>query len=183
MSSTIYVFLGASGAGKDTAAEIIEVPNVKWTTIIKETLENWYKLPKGSFNDREFRENYILPNGKTPLQILIELMECWNKVDPLLTARPTMQKVIASRLKQGLDVCFTDTRRAEEAELIMEAAKKYKAKVVVIYIKGGKTLPSDNQLLNIVSYFNSIPEVDFYTVINDYGESFRKDILDVKMTY
>lgn len=133
----IFIALGYSGAGKDTVFEALDplIKNVKWSQIIKDTLEAWYDLPSGSFNDRHFRDTHKLPNGKTPLQLLIDCYHAWDLIDPALTARPTIKQCEQHILSGSqLPLLFTDTRKLEEVDLLLDMANNLEQRIVLLTI-------------------------------------------------
>lgn len=178
--TNVFVLIGNSGAGKDTAAEILGVPNIKWSALMKRTFEEWYGCKPGSFEDREFRVTHILPNGDTPLGVMVKAYDAWNAIDPGLTARPIARKV-KHLLELGCDVCFTDTRRQLEAELICDMANATDSTVVVISIVGGTQLTTDRQQRNIHdTLMLGSRDVVEYHVKNNYDERFYDDIAAIK---
>lgn len=173
----IYVLTGLSGAGKDTLAkELIEydedVVQVQWSGIAKRTYENWYGIPKGSLDDREFRLQNIPGFDKSYLQVLIDAYTKWDEIDPRLTVRPTL-RYIHALLDQGHDIVITDTRKKEEADDLFNLVMYERPEVCLFHVslegrEGEKKLESDDNLEYNQDKLGLCADGDF-TFFNDEG--------------
>lgn len=141
---TIYVFSGYSGAGKDTAASVLEsAVSVKFASPGKRALEAIYRLPDGFMDDRIARQ-HIAPysGGKTYLQVLIDF---WRHRDLLvgseLFGQQTKEEMLYY-LRKKLDICVTDMRNPNELEVVAELYNQGYP-VQPVWIVGGQALESD----------------------------------------
>lgn len=170
---TVFVVLGLSGAGKDIVYEVLrrerelpdrEVHNIKFSGLMKRTFEQWYDVPKGSFDDREFREQLVPGTDMTYLDVMVKAYHAWENIDPLLTVRPTIQQA-QTLLENGHDVVITDCRKMGEAKAIVDIHQcGYNLRLIHVYGRVGETRKSSDVLLeNLISYIHNSAYSDFYT--------------------
>ncbi len=190
----IYTLSGVSGAGKDTLAKALmeldnDVVQVQWSGIFKRTFENWYGIPEFSLDDRVFRLTEVPGLGKTYLQVMIDAYHKWNEIDPRLTIRPTIRRIV-ELLNEGKDIVITDTRKKEEAEdlyyLVMYGDIENKRVIDLFNVhifgrKGEAALESDDNLDRNLTTLSCCSSSDL-TFINNGGidkvETFASELLN-----
>lgn len=149
----LYVVFGLSGAGKDTVYELLRdelgsenCVNVKFSGLMKCTFEEWYGVPAGSFDDREFRERFVPGRNVTYLDVMVKAYHAWDEIDPALTVRPT-ERLIRQHLESGVNVVVTDCRKHTEAESLVAVGYEYGVEVVYVYGRVGEMRKSSDMLM------------------------------------
>jgi hypothetical protein len=181
MKPTIYVIGGFSGAGKDTAASVIDAEVVKFASPGKRALEFIYGLEEGFLDDRSLRlEIAPFSGGKTYLEVLIDF---WKHRDLLVGEDLFPRQVkatIQSVLDTGRNACITDMRSKAEMVTLTELATYYP--LYCIWIEGGKELESDRDqkcLVNALSIFSA--DNKLHTINNEHCQysKFLSDVVNL----
>lgn len=176
----IYVFSGFSGAGKDTAASVIDAQNVKFSSPGKRTLEFIYQLPVGFMDDRVARE-MIAPHsgGKTYLEILVNFWDHRNLLigDTLYGEQSRVE--ILDILEGGQNVAITDMRNHNELYILADMCE-LGYEVIPVWIEGGESLRSDVLQLGLYRQICAFAGSLGLTIANDSptAEDFKAKVLD-----
>lgn len=145
--STIFVLLGLSNSGKDTAAGFMLADNIKFSAMMKRTLEKWYGLNEGDLDNKFVRSQIVPGESFTYLDVMVRAYHAWQAIDDKLTVRPTTKQIRQS-LEAGRDVVLTDIRKEVEVEAVRELSKEGH-NVVLVHIfgrQGEQRLSSDAKL-------------------------------------
>ena len=165
---TIYVFAGFSGAGKDTAASVLNAKVTKFASPGKKALEFIYSLPAGTMDDRVARQQ-IAPfsGGLTYLEVLIKL---WRNRDLLfgdtLFGEQTKAEILGC-LELGKDVAVTDMRNHNELTVMMDI-HELGYDVIPVWIDGGTMLESDVHQEEIYRRLCAFTGNAGVNIVNDY---------------
>lgn len=177
----MYLFIGLSGVGKTTAAnitsDILKLNNVKGNIIHpfkegKEFLERIYNLPPGSLDKQEFKDKPVLDLNNNPLpgkkgkpyltfqDLMIEEFLFREEIDPYFSSRSLESQI--SLIDVGItcgveEALIHGVRKKEEIDLIFSKVKYY-GPVKVIYIKrnNNREKISDKFLDNNLEYIKSL---------------------------
>lgn len=187
----MYLFLGLSGTGKTTAAElvkkILKKSDIQGTIIHpyqegKIFLERVYGLPYGALDKPEYKERLVLDlnnkpivweNGHTPTfqDLMVKEFFFREKVDPYFSSRC---------LKENLDNCKVGVlcgverplvhgvRKKEEIDITLGWAKQENCplKVICLERQTNKKKDSDSYLVDNLRYIKN-QNIDVYTISND----------------
>lgn len=174
----LILVMGNSDAGKDTVAEMLEACNppetlahVKWSQPMKYWLENIYQIPRGSLNDKSFRQGIAYGNV-TWNDLMVLAYIHLRAIDPLIMVRQVKTR-LNHLINRGTEyVVMTDTRTREEVECIMSLM----IPVHVLSVRGrGKAKPSDDQLtdnlLQLLPWSKSFQTIDNRGTLEELEES------------
>lgn len=139
MKNSIYVILGYSRSGKDTACNVLlnEIggEHYKFSSPAKRVLENLYDLEWGDLDKNEVR-NSVIPNHSEPnttyLDLMVKAFKHFRALDNnimLHSARKTIPYILESR-----NVFITDLRTLAELNLLLSF--NVPIKVLRVYRKG-----------------------------------------------
>lgn len=158
--SKIVVFLGNSGAGKDTCANhLIEkygYYRIHPIADLKAFYEQHYGLAHGAL-DTVAGKNTLIPNSdKTFGEMLIDQFHYWESTDPEFTS-PFIKRRLEGYLCSGSNVVFTGIRKLPEAKLVVDTARLYAAtlKLAVVVRPGFFGQSSDLLLQTALGYLRN----------------------------
>lgn len=172
---SVYVFMGNSGAGKDTAASVLDSAKVvKFAAPGKRTIEFIYGLSFGYLDDRDLRLNIAPHSGnRTYLQVLIDF---WKHRDivlgPDLYGKQTQVEIVDCLL-QGRDVVINDMRNYNELEIIIDVYK-LGYEIRAAWVVGGEKLESDEYQAEIYEQLCSSTCNTGYYLYNNNGKTINE---------
>lgn len=142
----MFVFLGRSRSGKDTAYrfanELHPGTLVKFANGIKKMVEQSYGLPEGAMEIDHYRNMVMPDSGKTFLEFLVESFKFYSEHAPMFWANMTLQKLRAS-LELGRDVYLTDLRMPAEITAVCKLSEKYPLHLMFLERSKSPIIPAD----------------------------------------
>ena len=171
----IYIFLGYSDAGKDTAAEAVDAVSIKFASPGKRALEFMLHLNYGALDDKVFRQQ-IAPHcqGRTYLQVSIDFYHHRDLVIGADLFGEQTREVIQGTLDYGRNVALTDVRAVNELDIIRDFVEAGYP-IIPVWIDGGVELSSDKHAWHLYQHLRVISAIKGYRCNNSERPPYFKD--------
>lgn len=147
----IVILFGASGSGKDTAADVLTnnytFQHVKFARPMKAFVEQCYGLPAGALDKKEYKERTLPNSDKTYTDLMVGMFKLWQQFDDAMTARNVINFIKHLTTQTLTNVVLSDVRKVCESELLLECLRDYKnINLHIVRIEGrGVMLESDQE--------------------------------------